>query len=110
MPIITTDPDGNISTFHRAVRLESELGESKENVELMTLRIIFEIENQLPSGKEIGQSYWDLENPLLLTCKDDPELAEAMQVIQRKIGAGRYAQITAPVFTPIANPTTKQIQ
>jgi hypothetical protein len=105
MPVTVKDSD-SISTIHRAVRLQSELSEAGENVESMTLQIFFEIENQLPSGKIIGQPYWDLGNPLLLICKDDPELAEAMQIIQRKIGEGRYKQITAspeipePVETP----------
>ena len=103
MPMTTKDSD-NISTIHRAVRLQSELGESGEDVKLMLLQIFFEIENQLPSGKTIGQPYWDLQNPLLLTCKDDPELAEAMKVIQRKIGEGRYAQMTAPVPAPVESP------
>lgn len=93
MPIKITDSD-KISSVHRAVRLQSELGEAGEDVASMVLQIFFEIENQLSSGKIIGQPYWDLANPLLLTCKDDPELAEAMQVIQQKIGEGRYKQIT----------------
>lgn len=102
MPIKLTDSD-NISSVHLAVRLQSELGEAQEDVNRMVLRIYFQIESQLSSGKTIGQPYWDLENPLLLTCKDDPELAKAMQVIQQKIGEGRYKQITALISKPLEN-------
>lgn len=46
--------------------------------------------------------------PLELNCKNDPELAESMRVIQRKIGQGRYQQMTAPVPAPVESPGLMQ--
>ena len=71
----------------------------------MTLKVYFNVATQLASGKNIGQSYWD-SVPLKLTCENDPELAEVMRVIQRKIGQGRYQQMTTPVPEPIESPGT----
>jgi hypothetical protein len=84
MPVIITESE-NISTIHRAVRLQSELGAAEEDVNRMALLIYFQVESQLLNGKTVGKPYWDLENPLLLTCENDLELAEAMKVIQKKL-------------------------
>lgn len=81
MPVTFEDSDG-ILTVHTAVRLESELIEAKEIVEDMILRIFFRVETRLPGGKLVGQAYDDWTRPLILNCKGNPELAEAMRVIQ----------------------------
>ena len=102
MPVKIIDSDG-ISSVHTAERLEINLAIAAEIVENMTLKVYFDVETQLTSGKSVGRSYWDAV-PLELNCKNDPELAEAMRVIQQKIGQGRYQQITAPVPTPVESP------
>lgn len=98
MPVIFIDPndENEISTIHIAERLESSLLLAKENVEDMELNILFMVESRLPSGKIVGQPYLDINNPLQLSCKDNPELAKAMQVIQKAIREGRYKQIITP--------------
>ena len=96
-----------ISTTHTAERLEINLKDTNGVVELMEIKAYFDVKTELPSGEEVGREYWD-SVPLKFTCENDPELAEAMQVIQRKIGAGRYAQITAPVPAPVENPGLMQ--
>ena len=112
MPVKITDLDG-ISSIHTAERLQIDLSIPDETIDDkevtdMTVEVYFNVTTRLPSGKEIGQKYWD-NVPLKLDCKNNPQLAEAMRVMQQAIGAGRYAQMIAPVFTPIASPTTKQI-
>lgn len=106
MPIKITDTDG-ISTIHSAERLEINLAIAAEAVEDMTLKVYFNVQTQLASGKSIGQPYWDAI-PLELNCKNDPELADAMLIIQRKIGQGRYQQMTAPVSKPVESPGMMQ--
>ena len=102
MPIKITDSDG-ISTIHTAERLEINLKGANEVVQLMEIKAYFDVKTELPSGEEVGREYWD-SVPLKLTCENDPELAEAMQVIQQKIGQARYAQMTAPVPEPVESP------
>ena len=102
MPIKFTDSDG-ISSVHTAERLEINLKDTNEIVQLMEIKAYFNVKTQLPSGEEVGREYWD-NVPLKLTCENNPQLAEAMRVIQQAIGQARYAQITAPAS--IANPGT----
>ena len=102
MLIKITDPNG-ISTIHTAERLEINLKGTNEVVQLMEIKAYFDVRTELPSGEEVGREYWD-SVPLKFTCENDPELAEAMRVIQRKIGQERYAQMTAPA--PTVNPGT----
>lgn len=94
MPIIITDPD-NISTIHTAERLQINLLPAKENVEEMYIEIFFIIETQLPNGKTIGVPYWD-NKPLIINCKGNEELTNAMTVIQNAIGINRYIELTTP--------------
>lgn len=98
MPIILTDLD-NISTIHTAERLQINLLTAKENVEEMYIEVFFIIETQLPNGKTIGFPYWD-NQPLILNCKNNPELTQAMTVIQNAIGVNRYLQLTTPPTIP----------
>ena len=99
MSIKVTDSDG-ISTIHTPERLQINLltigGVAEPTVTQMVIEVHFNVKTELLSGKEVGQEYWD-SVPLKLTCENDPELAEAMQVIQRKIGQERYQQMTAPI-------------
>ena len=111
MPVITIDSDG-ISSIHTAERLQIDLSTPDEitddkEVTDMTVEVYFNVITKLPSGKEIGQKYWD-NVPLKLDCKNNLQLAEAMRVMQQAIGAGRYAQITAPVPAPVENPGLMQ--
>ena len=102
MSIKITDSNG-ISTIHTAERLEINLKGTNEVVQLMEIKAYFDVKTELPSGEEVGREYWD-SVPLKLTCENDPELAEAMRVIQRKIGQGRYQQMTTPVPEPVESP------
>ena len=106
MSIKITDSDG-ISTIHTPERLQINLltigGVAEPTVTQMVIEVHFNVKTELPSGKEVGQEYWD-SVPLKLTCENNPQLAEAMQVMQQAIGAARYAQMTAPAS--IANPGT----
>ena len=102
MPVIITDSN-NISTIHTAERLEINLKDTNEVVQSMEIKAYFDVKTELPSGEEVGREYWD-SVPLKLTCENDPELAEAMQVIQQKIGQNRYQQMTAPVPEPVESP------
>jgi hypothetical protein len=104
MPIIITDSD-NISTLHFAERLQSNLSLANEVVEDMVLEIYFTTETHLPNGKLVGQVYWDNE-PLRITCKGNPELTEAMKVIQQAIGYYRYLQLTTPKEQDESPPNT----
>lgn len=94
MPIILTDSD-NISTIHTAERLQINLIPAKENVEEMYLEVFFIIETQLSSGKTVGFPYWD-NKPLIINCKGNEELTQAMEVIQNAIGVNRYLELTTP--------------
>ena len=102
MPVKITNSDG-ISSIHTAERLEINLKSANEIVQLMEIKAYFDVKTELPSGEEVGREYWD-SVPLKLTCENDPELAEAMRVIQRKIGQERYQQMTAPVPAPVESP------
>ena len=102
MPVIVTNSDG-ISSIHTAERLEINLKDTNEVVELMEIKAYFDVRTELPSSEEIGREYWD-SVPLKLTCENDPELTEAMRVIQRKIGQRRYQQMTIPVPAPVESP------
>ena len=94
MPIKITDSD-SISTIHTAERLQINLLTAKENVEEMYLEVFFIIETQLPNGKIIGFPHWD-NKPLILNCKGNAELTQAMTIIQNNIGLNRYLELTTP--------------
>ena len=106
MPIILTDSD-NISTTHTAERLQINLLTANENVEEMYIEVFFIIETQLSNGKTIGFPHWD-NKPLILNCKGNAELTQAMTVIQNNIGLSRYLELTTsqnsdlPPTEPIA--------
>ena len=102
MSVKITDSNG-ISIIHTAERLEINLKGTNEIVQLMEIKAYFDVKTELPNGEEVGREYWD-SVPLKLTCENDPELAEAMRVIQQKIGQGRYQQMTAPVPAPVESP------
>ena len=102
MSVRVTNSDG-ISSIHTAERLEINLKGTNEIVQLMEIKAYFDVKTELPSGEEVGREYWD-SVPLKFTCENDPELAEAMRVIQQKIGQRRYQQMTAPVPEPVASP------
>ena len=92
-----------ISSIHTAERLEINLKDTNEIVQLMEIKAYFDVKTELPNGEEVGREYWD-SVPLKFTCENDPELAEAMRVIQQKIGQKRYQQMTAPVPAPVESP------
>lgn len=110
MPIKITDSD-NISTIHTSERLQINLAPAKEDVEGMVLEVFFNVETKLPNGKTVGVPYWDSE-PLLINCKGNKELTEAMRIIQGAIGYYRYQQLTTPKTIPEAilsnNPPIKE--
>ena len=94
MPILITDSEG-VSTIHTAERLQINLLTAKENVEEMYLEVFFIIETQLSNGKIIGFPHWD-SKPLILNCKGNAELTQAMVIIQNNIGLSRYLELTTP--------------
>lgn len=94
MPIIITDSD-NVSTIHTAERLQINLLPAKENVEEMYIEVFFIIETQLSNEKNIGFPHWD-NKPLIINCRGDEELTQAMLVIQNRIGLHRYIELTTP--------------
>jgi hypothetical protein len=98
MPIIITDSD-KISTVHTAERLQINLAQAKEDVEQMFIEVFFTIETKLPNGRVVGYPYWD-NQAVRINCKGNPELTEAMKIIQNAIGITRYQQLTEPVDSP----------
>ena len=106
MPVKITNSNGT-TTIHTAERLQINLKSAKEVVQSMEIEAYFDVKTELPSGEEVGREYWD-SVPLKLTCENDPEFAEAMRVIQRKIGQRRYQQMTAPVPAPVESPGMMQ--
>jgi len=92
MPIKITDSD-NITSVHTAERLQINLLSAGEDVEKMFIEVFFIIETQLPSGKTIGFHHWD-HKPLIINCKGNKELTQAMTVIQNAIGLNRYIELT----------------
>ena len=109
MPVTITDLEG-ISSVYTAERLQINLLTAKENVEEMYLEVFFIIETQLPNGKTIGFPHWD-NKPLILNCKGNAELTQAMTVIQNNIGLSRYLELTTPkpVVTSSTPPSTEPI-
>ena len=109
MPIKITDLEG-VSSIHTAERLQINLLVANENVEEMYLEIFFIIETQLANGKTIGFPHWD-NKPLILNCKGNAELTQAMTVIQNNIGLNRYLELTTPkpVVTYSTPPLTEPI-
>ena len=95
MPINITDPQTNITKSHYSERLEINLIVANEKVEDMEIVVYFNIHTLL-GDVEVAPKYWDGQKPLILTCKGNPELTEAMKIIQNAIGVNRYLQITTP--------------
>lgn len=95
MPINITDPQTNITKSHYSERLQINLLTANEVVEDMEIVVYFNIHTLL-GDVEVAPKYWDGQNPLILNCKGNPELTEAMKVIQNAIGVNRYLQLTSP--------------
>lgn len=102
MSINITDSDG-VTSIQIPDRLEADLLKADGNVEDIEITIYFKVKTILPSGKVVGEPYLDTATPLTLNCKENPELAEAMRLIQQAIGLGRYQQMTAPIPKPVEN-------
>lgn len=99
MPIDISNPN---ETIRRDVaeRLQIlNLLEASEDVRKMKIEAYFVTSIHL--GDEKLSEAWNPE-ALIFDCKNDPELETAMGVIQNRIGAKRYEQITAP--PPIPEP------
>lgn len=103
MNISIQDSDG-VMSIHIPDRLEADLTKGDGVVENMKLVIYFKIKTILPSGKVVGEPYLDFGNPLLLNCKGNPELTQAMLVIQQAIGKGRNEQVLAQTQIPEPTP------
>lgn len=94
MPINITDPKTNITKSHVTERLEINLLHANEVVEDMQMVIYFNVHTLL-GDIEVAPVYWDSQKPLVLSCRGNPELTEAMKIIQNAIGVNRYLQLTA---------------
>ena len=94
MPITIKESD-NISTIYTTERLQINLLTTKEDVEEMNIEVFFIIETQLANKKTIGFPYWN-SKPLIINCKGNEELTNAMTVIQNTIGVNRYIQLATP--------------
>jgi len=90
MPLKITDSD-NISTLHTTERLQVNLAAAKEIIEDIIIEVYFTVETRLPSGKLVGQPYWDSE-PIKINCRGNVKLTEAMRTIQEAIGIERNKQ------------------
>ena len=67
--------------------------QAKENVKKMKMEAYFVTSIYL-NDEKLSET-WNPE-VLLFDCENDPELEEAMIIIQTRIGQKRYEQITAP--------------
>ncbi|MEG4406429.1 hypothetical protein [Microcoleus sp. MON2_D5] len=104
MPIDVPNPNG---TMRRDVAERFQilnLLEANESVFKMRMEAYFVTSIHL--GDEKLSEVWNPE-VLVFGCENDPELEEAMIIIQTRIGQKRYAQITAPppeTSEPVENP------
>lgn len=96
----------NIRESHTAERLQVLLKNSGEDVSNMRPEVYFEIQIEQLLGEEtvpLGQPYFD-NTPLILDPSQDQELANAIELIQLKIGLARHAQLHAPPPEPEPDP------
>ncbi|MEG4484861.1 hypothetical protein [Microcoleus sp. D2_18a_B4] len=108
MSVLIKDTD-DVTTEHIPDRLEVNLIQAAGNIQDLELKIYFKVKTTLPSGKVVGEPYLDQTNPLLLNCQGDEKLTQAMLIIQRAIGQGRYTQITT-VAAPKSETTSDATQ
>jgi len=92
--------EDDVTSLHVADRLQINLAQAEEDVEKMELEVFFKIFTVLPNGKVVGEPYLDTAKPLRFTCKNNPELKAAMELIQQTIGEKRYEQLTAQPEIP----------
>jgi len=102
MPIDILNPNG---TKRRDIAERFQilnLLDAKENVRKMRMEAYFTTSIYL--GDEKLSEVWNGQ-ALVFDCENDPELEEAMEVIQSRIGQKRYQQITASleISKPVEN-------
>lgn len=93
MPINIKDIKTNITKSYKSERLQIDLASANEVVEDMQILIYFDVYTLL-GDVEVAPKYWDGQNPLVLTCRGNTELTEAMKTIQKHIGLERHKQLT----------------
>jgi hypothetical protein len=93
MPVNIKNTKTNITKSYKSERLQIDLASAKEVVEDMQILVYFDVYTFL-GDVEVAPKYWDSQNPLILNCKGNSELTEAMKVIQKHIGLERYKQLT----------------
>lgn len=77
--------------------------EANENVVVMKPEVYFQVQIETSDGQPLGQPYLDSKS-LTLDPSTDPELAEAIELIQLKIGLARHKQLHAPPPQPEPDP------
>lgn len=93
MPVNIKDTKTNITKSHKSERLQIDLASANEIVEDMQIIIFFDVYTLL-GDVEVAPKYWDIQNPLVLNCRGNTELTEAMKIIQKHIGIERHKQLT----------------
>lgn len=80
---------------HTAYRLQVELS-SDEDVSKMRPIVFFTVQVEATDGTALSEPVDQTINPLILDPSQDQELANAIKLIQLKIGRARHAQLHAP--------------
>lgn len=93
MPVNIKDTRTNITKSYKSERLEIDLASANEVVEDMQIVVYFNVQTFL-GDIEVAPKYWDGQLPLVMNCKGNPELTEAMKIIQKHIGLERQKQLT----------------
>lgn len=93
MPVNIKDTKTNITKSYKAERLQIDLAAANEVVEDMQILVYFDVYTLL-GDVEVAPKYWDNQTPLVMNCRNNPELTEAMKIIQKHIGLERYKQLT----------------
>jgi len=93
MPVNIKDTKTSITKSYKSERLQIDLTSANEVVEDMQILIYFDVYTLL-GDVEVAPKYWEGQNPLVLSCKGNTELTEAMKIIQKHIGLEKYKQLT----------------
>lgn len=93
MPVNIKDTKTNVTKSYKSERLQIDLASANEVVEDMQILVYFDVYTLL-GDMDVAPKYWDGQNPLILSCRGNTELMEAMKIIQKHIGLERYKQLT----------------
>lgn len=97
MPINIKDTKTNVTKSYKSERLQIDLASANEVVEDMQIVVYFDTYT-LVGDVEVAPKHWD-NQPLIFNCRGNPELTEAMKIIQKHIGLERHKQLTKDANT-----------